>query len=305
METQNCRLRTFPRRRPENVTTCIMAKHPNENNRPQPPHPDKTAESPAAAGADAAAMAAAGAPQTQAVAPPVESTGPTPREQLRQDRAKITRSLKRRILLITVLMNLSCLIMIGCIYFLTQTNDAGLLTLIWLILIIDVVFLTALGVMIFRHYRQGKQAMKKQQKRQEAMRAKRLLRSYAKKLSKETQAQLMSQGGAASGLGMYLKLKKGELSNTIQFLCMTGRKGELALQFPNGKRAALYLDNKTVVHAQFGNHTGLDALAHMLQQGDADATFYEGKDMPEKTIDMPVSQLLLEASVRSDEMAAG
>lgn len=230
------------------------------------------------------------------------------REQLRRDRAQITRSLKRRIFLITALMNLSCLIMVACIYFLLRIDDPGLLTMLWVILVVDVVFLGALTVMIIRHYRLGKQAIKQQRKRQDALRAKRLLRQYAKHLSTETQAQLMqqnSQSPVQGGLGMYLKLKDGELSNAIQFLCMTGRKGELTLQFAKGKRATVFLAGKTVVDARIGEYSGLDALAHMLLQGNADATFYDGREPSRKTVDMPVSQVLLEASVRSDEMAAG
>ena len=104
---------------------------------------------------------------------------------------------------------------------------------------------------------------------------------------------------------MYLKLKDGELSNALQFLCMSSRKGELSLTFESGKTGNLFLSDNSVVHAQFEAGTGVKAVALMLSQGGAETIFHEGRPVPTRSIELPISQLLLEAAVMSDEVRAG
>jgi hypothetical protein len=58
----------------------------------------------------------------------------------------------------------------------------------------------------------------------------------------------------------------------------------------------------TVVHAAFRTFTGLEAMAHMMSQGQIEAIFFEGKAAATTSLELPLSSILLEASVMADEM---
>jgi hypothetical protein len=101
---------------------------------------------------------------------------------------------------------------------------------------------------------------------------------------------------------MFFKLQAGELSSALQFLCMTGRQGLLDLNFDGDDKGVMYLDDGTVVHAEFQGITGLDAMAMMVSAGEADAKFIADRKADSSSLEMPISQLLLEATVRGDEL---
>ena len=112
---------------------------------------------------------------------------------------------------------------------------------------------------------------------------------------------------AADAIGrgqMYFQLKANELSNALQFLCMTSRVGQLTLLFQSDEKGHVYLNRNTVVHCEFKSQQGLAALAAILSQGDMEGYFFEGKTALAETLDMPISQLLIEVSVLADELMA-
>jgi DNA-binding response OmpR family regulator len=103
---------------------------------------------------------------------------------------------------------------------------------------------------------------------------------------------------------MYFQLHVGELSNALQFLCMTSRTGQLLLSLPDGRKGHIFIDNNTVTHAEFGDSKDVDAIAGLLAHGNIEARFFDGGKAPEVTSAKSVSQLLIEASVTADEALA-
>ncbi len=103
---------------------------------------------------------------------------------------------------------------------------------------------------------------------------------------------------------MYLQLNAGEISNALQFLCMTSRHGQLVLTFSDETKGIAFLKSNTIVHAEYRGKTGTEAIALMLGQGETEALFLEGMDPQTETIQQPLSQILLEASVLADELGA-
>jgi hypothetical protein len=103
---------------------------------------------------------------------------------------------------------------------------------------------------------------------------------------------------------MYFQLHVGELSNALQFLCMTSRCGQLSLSLPDGSKGHIFIDNNTVTHAEFGELKDVEAIAAMLAHGNIEARFFDGGRAPEVTNARSVSQLLIEASVMADEAMA-
>lgn len=104
---------------------------------------------------------------------------------------------------------------------------------------------------------------------------------------------------------MYFQLNGDELSNALQFLCMTSREGRLSLKFASGRSGAVFLHAGTVSHAEFEDIEGLDALAKMLRGGAMEARFFTGRSPAKQTNSRPISQVLIEASVLADEGGDG
>lgn len=112
-----------------------------------------------------------------------------------------------------------------------------------------------------------------------------------------------ADGENAEGKGrMYFQLNSGELMNALQFLCMTSRVGQLVLTFDSEDKGSIFLNRNTVIHAEFGASTGIEALAKMLGQGQTEALFFDGNEPEKVTNERPLSQVLIEASVMADEM---
>ncbi len=178
----------------------------------------------------------------------------------------------------------------------------------WVILGVAMVAFGALGMFIFRLYATGKRAIDQRQQRQQSERARQFMHQFGAKLSVETRQSLLEvDARVATPKGqeveaMHLKLKDDELSNALQFLCMTSREGELTLAFPNGRSGQLFLAEGSVTFAKFGDTTGLEAVARLLKEGAAEASFFEGRDGPPPNLDMPISSLLINATVMGDEL---
>jgi len=102
---------------------------------------------------------------------------------------------------------------------------------------------------------------------------------------------------------MYFQLNGDELSNALQFLCMTSREGRLSLRFDSGQSGAIYLDSNTLSHAEFDELEGVEALARMLRGGAMEARFFEGREPARRSNSRGISQVLIEASVLADEDA--
>ena len=103
---------------------------------------------------------------------------------------------------------------------------------------------------------------------------------------------------------MYFQLNEGELSNALQFLCMTSRTGQLVLHFAAGAEGTVYLDRNTIVRAEYAGKTAVAAIAGMLAAGRMEARFFEGVAAPVTDPGGSISQILIEASVMADESKA-
>lgn len=125
----------------------------------------------------------------------------------------------------------------------------------------------------------------------------------AAEIPAETAADSAKAGAAEDSSHMYMRLGPGELSDAIQFLTMSPRSGELRVHFiESDMTGSVYLKDGEVVHIQLGDHTGMEAFARMLLQGDSEASLHADEEAPERTVRQPVSQLLLEAAVFGDEL---
>lgn len=119
----------------------------------------------------------------------------------------------------------------------------------------------------------------------------------------EPAADSAKAGAAKDSSHMYMRLGPGELSDALQFLTMSPRSGELRVHFiESDKTGSVYLKDGEVVHIEFGDHTGMEAFARMLLQGESEARLHTDVEAAERTVRQPVSQLLLEAAVFGDEL---
>lgn len=103
---------------------------------------------------------------------------------------------------------------------------------------------------------------------------------------------------------MYFQLNSDELSNALQFLCMSSRQGRLSLKFESGSSGAIFLDGGTLSHAEYENLEGIEAVARMLRGGAMEARFFEGRKASKQTNSRPISQVLIEAAVIADETSS-
>jgi hypothetical protein len=98
-------------------------------------------------------------------------------------------------------------------------------------------------------------------------------------------------------------LRRGELSNAVQFLAMTGRTGVLKVtsETPTAQGYLLF-DARRVKHAEFGSYVDVDAVARMMNLELSRAVFCDGDPGASTTMQLPADQLLIEAAVRADEL---
>lgn len=114
-----------------------------------------------------------------------------------------------------------------------------------------------------------------------------------------------ADGGGGAVPAMYFALKAGEVSNVLQFLSFTARSGALLFAGPDGRGAgAVFFTAGQIVHAEAGEHTGVDALADLFLLPAADARFSDGLRSPGQTIQIATNHVLMEAAIRADELAA-
>ncbi len=112
--------------------------------------------------------------------------------------------------------------------------------------------------------------------------------------------------GESMGAQWVMQLERGELANVIQFLAMSSRSGRARLNFPNGSQSGdIFVQRGRVVHAEFGDAAGLEAVARLLGQAQAQLCFDPDAVMETETIRCDADALLIQATVLADELAAG
>lgn len=103
------------------------------------------------------------------------------------------------------------------------------------------------------------------------------------------------------------RLHRLELSNAIQFLTMTARTGIMSVTPAEGSTSGrLTLVMGRPVHAVFGSHSDVEAVARMMNLESAAAMFEddESAHASERTMNLATDQLMIEAAVKADELTA-
>jgi hypothetical protein len=98
-------------------------------------------------------------------------------------------------------------------------------------------------------------------------------------------------------IGELSDLSLGEL---IEFFCNQRKTGRLKVVYPVGP-GHFYLKSGAVVHAEFGDLRGIDAIYFALTQPNASFTFSTEFEPPEQTINQPWTSVVLEGLRRMDQ----
>ncbi len=93
-------------------------------------------------------------------------------------------------------------------------------------------------------------------------------------------------------------LKEMSLANLIQVNCQEMRSARLTLS-SKGQRGEVYFSDGQVVHAAVGTLTGEEAVYEMLTLDSGTFSLESDVPSPERTIDIPWSDLLLEGMKRT------
>src|SRR5688500_6890218 len=90
------------------------------------------------------------------------------------------------------------------------------------------------------------------------------------------------------------------LAELIEFFCNQRKTGCLKITYPYGP-GYFYLQAGSVVHARIGSLRGIDAVYFALTLPNASFTFKPLVEAPERTINQPWTQVVLEGLRRMDE----
>ena len=90
------------------------------------------------------------------------------------------------------------------------------------------------------------------------------------------------------------------LSELIEFFCNQRKSGRLKVLYPRGP-GYFYLQAGSVIHAQIGVLRGIDAVYYALTLANAKFEFSGSAEAPERTINQPWTQVVLEGLRRLDE----
>lgn len=90
------------------------------------------------------------------------------------------------------------------------------------------------------------------------------------------------------------------LVDLFQLLASSSRTGRLAVEHPTGK-ARVYFDKGRVVHAEFNNHMGEEAVYALFADERGSFEFQIGLPAPEESVQTSTENLMLEAIRRLDE----
>jgi len=90
------------------------------------------------------------------------------------------------------------------------------------------------------------------------------------------------------------------LSELIEFFCNQRKSGQLKVLYPQGS-GFFYLQAGSVVDARIGVLRGIDAVYYALTLANAKFEFSGSTEAPDRTINQPWTQVVLEGLRRLDE----
>src|SRR6185503_5129722 len=99
---------------------------------------------------------------------------------------------------------------------------------------------------------------------------------------------------------LFGELSDLSLGELIEFFCNQRKTGRLKVVYPIGP-VLFYLKAGAVVHAQFGDLRGIDAVYFALTQPNASFTFNAAFEPPEQSINQPWTSVVLEGLRRMDQ----
>jgi hypothetical protein len=95
-------------------------------------------------------------------------------------------------------------------------------------------------------------------------------------------------------------LKDLSLVDIVQLNCRSGELAELALT-RDGTQGRIYFADGQVVHVTYEDHTGEEALYHLLKWPDGDFVIEKGVTCDARTVELPWTALLMRGLKRVDE----
>jgi hypothetical protein len=101
-------------------------------------------------------------------------------------------------------------------------------------------------------------------------------------------------------MALFGELSDLSLGELIEFFCNQRKTGRLKVVYPIGP-GFFYLKAGAVVHAQFGDLRGIDAVYFALTQANASFTFNAAFEPPEQSINQPWTSVVLEGLRRMDQ----
>jgi hypothetical protein len=96
-------------------------------------------------------------------------------------------------------------------------------------------------------------------------------------------------------------LEDFELTDVFQLIQLGAKDGSLRIQTQNDV-GVVYFKNGMVVHAKTNNLVGEQAIDSILQWRKGRFTFRPGEETLEKTVELPIQQVILDAARRIDEL---
>lgn len=96
-------------------------------------------------------------------------------------------------------------------------------------------------------------------------------------------------------------LEDFELTDVFQLIQLGAKDGSLRIQTVNDV-GVVYFKNGMVVHSKTNNHFGEQAIDTILQWRKGKFVFRPGEETLEKTVELPIQQVILDAARRIDEL---
>ncbi len=101
-------------------------------------------------------------------------------------------------------------------------------------------------------------------------------------------------------MGLEGSLKDFEITNILQLIQMGGKDGGLVIETDDDK-GIIYFENGMVVHAKTNREEDINAVNTILRWDEGSFIFDSEMKIEEKTMEMPIQHLMLEAARQIDE----
>ncbi len=101
-------------------------------------------------------------------------------------------------------------------------------------------------------------------------------------------------------MGLEGSLKDFDITNILQLIQMGDKDGALVIETV-GDKGIIFFENGTVVHAETNREKDINAVNEMLRWSEGKFVFEPDRKADEKTMEIPIQHLMLEAARQVDE----